>query len=85
MYSKAVSASQLVKCPDSHAREPRSHLGGSSWLCEKNIAEFNEKERIFPSPPCAKRDESKAAVRGRKVAGPAVYKNIAMKFVPRTV
>ena len=25
-----------------------------------------------------KRDESKAAVRGRKVAGPAIYKNIAV-------
>ena len=29
--------------PDSHAREPRSRLGGSSWLCnEKTIAEVNE-------------------------------------------
>ena len=46
-------------------------------VMKKNIAEFNEKERNFLSPPCRKCDESKAAVRGRKVAGPAVYKNIA--------
>ena len=60
MYKEAVSASQLVKSPDSHAREPRSRLGGSSWLCyEKFISEFNE------IPPCVKRDDSKAAVRGR--------------------
>ena len=38
----------------------------------KNIAEFNEKRKI--SAPCMK---SKAAVRGRKVAGPAESKNIA--------
>ena len=39
----AVSASWLVKSPDSHAREPRSRLGGSSWLCYgKIISEFNE-------------------------------------------
>ena len=28
---------------DSHAREPLSRLGGSSWLSNENIAEFNER------------------------------------------
>ena len=34
-YKTAVLASRLVKNPDSHAREPRSLLRGSSWLCNK--------------------------------------------------
>ena len=67
---KAVSASRLVKSPDSHARELCSRMGGSSCSSvmkrKKIIAEFNE------IPPCVKRDESKAAVRGQKAAGPAV-------------
>ena len=29
----AISASRLVKSPDSHASDPCSRLGGSSWLC----------------------------------------------------
>ena len=44
----AVSASRLVKSPDSHASDPCSRLGGSSWLCyEKFISEFNEMPEIF--------------------------------------
>ena len=65
MNSEAISASQLVKSPDFHAREPGSRRGGRS--CSSVM--FNE------IPPCVKFDESKAAVRGRKeVVGPAVYK-----------
>ena len=62
-------ASRLVKSSDSHASEPRSHLGGSSWLCyEKFISEFNERREIFLAPPCVKR--GKQAVRGRKSSWP---------------
>ena len=39
-HHSAVLASRLVKSPDSHAREPRSLLGGSSWLCNKNNQGF---------------------------------------------
>ena len=43
LYTSAVSASRLVKSPDSHASDPCSRLGGSSWLCyEIFISEFNE-------------------------------------------
>ena len=48
--STAVSASRLVKSPDSHASDPCSRLGGSSWLCyEIFISEFNEmrEEKFF--------------------------------------
>ena len=61
-----------------HARWRERFFSLFFELCNKLfIAEFHEKERIFLSPPCTKRDESKAAVTGRKVAGPAVHKTIA--------
>ena len=53
----AVSASRLVKSPDSHASDPCSRLGGSSWLCyEIFISEFNEmrEEKFLLAPPCVK-------------------------------
>ena len=71
----AVSASPLVKSPDSHAREPPGWKLLFFCFCDEKkifIAEFNE---ITPTLP--KRDESKAAVRGRKVTGLALLKNIA--------
>ena len=61
----AVSASRLVKSPDSHASDPCSRLGGSSWLCyEIFISEFNEmrEEKFLLAPPCVK--SGKLAVRG---------------------
>ena len=62
----AVSASRLVKSPDSHASDPCSRLGGSSWLCYGIyfISEFNEmrEEKFLLAPPCVK--SGKLAVRG---------------------
>ena len=63
---KVVSASQLVKSPDSHASDPCSRLGGSSWLCFGIyfISEFNEmwEEKFLLAPSCVK--SGKLAVRG---------------------
>ena len=43
---QAVSASRLVKSSDSYARETRSRLGGSSWLCnEKKSLQSSMKSR----------------------------------------
>ena len=73
VWDKAVSASRLVKSP---MRENRVRVWVEvvdSLQCTntRGIAEFNE------IPPWAKCDESKAAIRGRKVAGLAVHKHIA--------
>ena len=75
-----VSASRLVKSPDSHASDPCSRLGGSSWLCYGIIS-------LQSSMKCEKfisgatlREKRQASICQRansKVLGPAVYKNIA--------
>ena len=64
-------ASRLVKSSDSHANDPCSRLGGSSWLCYGIISlQSSMKCHLLVAPPCCQRANS-------KVLGPAVYKNIA--------
>ena len=56
---------------DSHASDPCSRLGGSSWLCYGIISlQSSMKCHLLVAPPCCQRANS-------KVLGPAVYKNIA--------
>ena len=75
---RAVSASRLVKSPDSHASDPCSRLGGSSWLCyEKFISEFNEMPEIFWRHLAWKAESSLSEDElSCKVLGPAVYTKI---------
>ena len=74
----AVSASRLVKSPDSHASDPCSRPGGSSWLCyEKFISEFNEMPEIFWRHLAWKAESSLSEDElSCKVLGPAVYTKI---------
>ena len=75
----AVSASRLVKSPDSHASDPCSRLGGSSWLCDGIyfISEFNEMPEIFWGHLAWKAESSLSEDElSHKVLGPAVYTKI---------
>ena len=75
----AVSASRLVKSPDSHVSDPCSRLGGSSWLCYGIyfISEFNEMPEIFWRHLAWKAESSLSEDElSRKVLGPAVYTKI---------
>ena len=53
-----------IWCLGSHASDPCSRLGGSSWLCYGIyfISEFNEMWEFLLAPPCVK--SGKLAVRG---------------------
>ena len=76
---EAVSASRLVKSPDSHASDPCSRLGGSSWLCYRIyfISEFNEMPEIFWRHLAWKAESSLSEDElSHKVLGPAVYTKI---------
>ena len=72
--------SRLVKSPNSHASDPCSRLGGSSWLCYGIyfISEFNEMREIYfwrhlvwKAESLLSEDELSC-----KVLGPAVYTKI---------
>ena len=50
----SASASRLVMSYDSHAREPRSRLGGSSWHCNNTLQSSMKQVKVSKereSPP----------------------------------
>ena len=78
----AVSASRLVKSPDSHASDPCSRLGGSSWLCyEIFISEFNEMREEKISSRATLREKRKA----RCPRMNSLAKYLALQYIRRYI
>ena len=77
---RAVSASRLVKSPDSHASEPRSRLVGSSWLCYGKFhftVQWNARN-LFLVPPCVKSGKQACLSEGKLESNwPCSIQNIA--------
>ena len=77
---QAISPSRLVKSPDSHASDPCSRLGGSSWLRNISFQSSMKSEKFISGATLREKRQACCQRANSQVTGTAVYENIIAEF-----